>query len=180
VGYVNVTVEGGAGGRFTAIANPLDNSAGNTLSTLFPNPPFLTNFYKWDGAGFQIATFAGAWDQDLELQPGEGGFINTDTTFTVTFVGEVLQGDLTNAFGSGFSMLSSQVPQAGGANDLGLTAALSSFDNAYEWNFAAQSYDVRTLIAPGTWDVEPQLEVGESLFVNAQAAGSWDRTFSVN
>jgi len=162
---------------FSMIANPL-KSTSDTLGALIPAPPVFANFYKWNGAGFDIATFTpGGWDTPaVTLNPGEGGFVNTDTAFTITFVGEVMQGNLQNPIPAGFSIRASMVPQAGGVDALGLTA-LGVFDNVYKWN--GTGYDIFTL-TPGGWDPSvPSLAIAESIFINAAAATSWDRTFTV-
>jgi hypothetical protein len=175
VGYVNKTIPVG----FTMVANPL-NTTSNTIGALFPNPPLFSNFYKWNGSGFDIATFTpGGWDQPaITLNPGEGGFVNTATAFTNTFVGEVMQGTLANAIPVGFSIRASQVPQAGPVDTLGLTT-LATFDNLYQWN--GTTYTIYTVLPGGTWDPSvPSLALAESVFINASAATSWNRTFSVN
>jgi len=178
VGYVNKAFPTG----FTLFANPLNNTApnGNTLSNLFPSAPLFANFYKWTGSGFNIATFTpGGWDQpNLTLTPGEGAFFNTDTAFTNTFVGDVMQGNLVNPIGTGFSIKSSQVPQSGAVDTLGLTN-LSTFDNLYKWN--GSGYTIYTVLPGGGWDPStPSLNVAEAAFINASVATSWNRTFSVN
>jgi hypothetical protein len=178
VGYVNKTFTNG----YTLFANPLNNKAanGNTLSNLFPSAPLFANFYKWNGSGFDIATFTpGGWDlPNLLLAPGEGAFFNTDTTFTNTFVGDVEQGNLTNPIPTGFSTKASKVPQAGPVDTLGLTN-LSTFDNLYKWN--GSGYTIYTVLPGGTWDpATPSLGIAEGVFLNASVATSWNRTFSVS
>lgn len=178
VGYVNLTIPVG----YSMIANPL-NAATNSLSSLISNPPNFSQFLRWNGTGFDVATFAfGAWDNDYTVVPGQGGFLNTDTLFTNTFVGEVMQGNLTNAFPLGYSIRSSQVPQAANLTALGLTAAVQNFDQVLVWtnNPAPGSFVVYTLTF-GAWDpADPQIEVGQSFFLNTAAAGNWTRTFTVN
>jgi len=174
VGYVNKTFATG----FTMVANPLKTS-NDTVGSLFPSVPLFVNFYKWNGASFDIATFTpGGWDlPNITLKPGEGGFINTDTAFTNTFVGEVSQGSLSHAVPAGFSIQASEVPQAGTLDALGLV--LNTFDNVYKWN--GSSYTIYTVLPGGGWDpAVPSVEVAESFFVNAATATTWNRTFSVN
>jgi len=176
VGYVNVT----SGVGFSMIANPLDAGT-NTIGNLIGNPPDGTLFYSWTGSAFNVATFAfGAWDNpNVSLAPGQGGFINTSSAFTNTFVGTVLQGNLTNHFGVGFTIASSQVPQSDTVDNLGLTAALGDGDLVYKWNFGNQAYDVFTL-AFGSWSPStPSINVGESVFLNSTAGGNWVRNFTV-
>jgi|SRR6266496_4909511 len=181
VGYVNKAIPVG----FSMIANPLDTS-NNTIGSLIPAPPLFSNFYKWTGTGFQIATFGpGGWDLPaITLNPGEGGFINTDTAFTNTFIGEVKQGGpgtpnptLSNPIPLGFSIRGSMVPQSANIEALGLTN-LSLFDNIYRWN--GTTYTIYTL-GPAGWDPSvPNLDVGESFFLNLQTAVNWTRDFNVN
>jgi len=174
VGYVNKVIPAG----FTLLANPL-KATDNTLGALIPSAPLFSNFYKWTGTGFDIATFTfTGWDKpSITLAPGEGGFINTSDSFTNTFVGEVMQGTLSNPIPAGFSIRSSMVPQAGPVDTLGLTK-LNTFDNLYKWS--GTGYQIFTLTFSG-WDPStPSIDVAEAVFINAGVATSWDRVFSVN
>lgn len=180
VGYVNVPVVGSAG--YTMIANPL-NTTNNTIGSLIATPPDFTTLYKYTGSGFAIASFVfGAWDDaSFTLNPGEGAILQSPTAFTNTFVGEVMQGDLTNSFPAGYSIRSSMVPQAGTLTALGLTpASLTDFDTVYQYNTTTQSYDIFSLVF-GAWSpAEPSLKVGESVWLQTAAAGQWVRSFTVN
>lgn len=174
VGYVNLSLPAG----YTMIANQL-NTTNNTLSALLPDVPNFTQVLKWTGSGFNVATLLfGTWDQNLTLNPGEGAFINLGSAATVTFVGEVMQGSLTNPIPAGYSIRASQVPQSGGlTTTLGLSQ-LPNFSQVLIWN--GSSYNVHTLLF-GNWDpAEPQINVGQSFFVNTASAVDWTRTFSVN
>src|SRR5687767_7867980 len=93
VGYVNLSLPTG----YSMIANPL-NTTNNTIGSLLTDLPNFSNLLKWTGSGFNVATFAfGAWDQpNITLNPGEGAFVNLGSAATLTFVGEVMQGSLTN------------------------------------------------------------------------------------
>ena len=175
VGYINKNLPAG----FSMIANQL-NTTNNTIGNLLTTLPNGANFYKWNGSAFDIATyFFGAWDQPaITLNPGEGGFVNVASVSTVTFVGEVPQGTLANAVPTGFSIRSSQVPQAGAVDLLGLV--VSNGDNLYKWNVNTSAYDIFTYFF-GAWSPStPTVDVGESVFLNASAPTTWNRTFSVN
>jgi hypothetical protein len=115
----------------------------------------------------------------LALAPGQGFFLRVGAASTVTFVGEVKQGTLSTPLAAGFNLVASQVPQAGKiATDLKLTPA--DGDQVYTFNATTQQYSVFTYEL-GEWDPsEPTLAVGEAVWVRKGAAGSWDRTFSVN
>jgi hypothetical protein len=184
VGYVNKTITGTTAGYLTAVANPLDAPT-NTLGALVPTAPDGTLFFKWNGAGFDAATFAfGSWDYagkpEFTLAPGEGGFFQAYETFTVTFVGTVLEGALKVPYNAGYSMVASKVPQTNDVTSLGLTAPpLQDGDQLLRWNLTKQGYDTYTLLF-GAWDpAVPGADIAESFILNTTAAGSWDRTFAV-
>jgi hypothetical protein len=175
VGYVNKDIPAG----LSMIANPL-KSTSDTLGALIPAPPLFSNFYKWNGAGFDIATFTLAgWDLPaLTLNPGEGAFLNTDSAFTITFVGEVMEGNLVNPIPALLSIRASMVPQAGTIEALGLTT-LGLFDNLYKWDASTTNWVIYTL-APAGWDPSvPSVAIAEPVFIYANAACSWDRNFTV-
>jgi 2',3'-cyclic-nucleotide 2'-phosphodiesterase (5'-nucleotidase family) len=196
VGYVNTTLKKG----FNLIANPLDAGADNTIGTLFKSLPFGTQVYRFNGTGFDIATY-----DDLEgkytsvtpamltaqIKPGEGLFVKNNSTGdqTVTFVGEVPQGALSNPFPKGLSIRASQVPQDGKlTTDLAFPAKpgdqVSKFDSTTQKFVGPYTFD-DLVGANGSWTLsgaanEPTLTVGESVFVRAANAGTWSRTFNVN
>lgn len=178
VGFVTITNKVG----LNLIANPL-NTTNNTLGALFPASfPDFTDFLKFDPniGDFVTSTFFfGSWsDPSVTLNPGEGGFVNTTVEFPLTFVGEVMQGNLTNAFPAGLSIRASQVPQAGAVDALGLV--LPDFSDILKWNYAIQDYDTFSYFF-GSWAPStPTLAVAEAAFINSASASEWVRTFSVN
>lgn len=196
VGYVNTTLKKG----FNLVANPLNAGADNTIGTLFKSLPFGTQVYRFNGTGFDIATYDDIDGKYIsnnaalltaQILPGEGLFVknNTATDQTVTFVGEVPQGNLSNPIPKGLSIRSSQVPQDGKiTTDLGYPAKpgdqISKFDSTTGKFVGPWSFD--DLVGPnGSWTLqgaanEPSVGVGESVFVRAVAAGTWTRTFNVN
>jgi hypothetical protein len=188
VGYVNVPVPHG----YSLIANPL-NSANNTVSNLFSGSPGAVGntVYTWNGANF-VANFyddlGGAWaNPNLNLAPGTGFFVNNPgTSYTNTFVGEVLQGSLSNSVPLGYTLTSSKVPQAGFTLDLGLNAQPG--DYVYMWNgnnFVAIFYDD----LGGAWNPAagftvdpakgPLVGVAQSFFYRNVAGGTFTRNFTV-
>jgi hypothetical protein len=188
VGYVNTTIVPG----FNLVSNPLNNTEpnGNTIGNLFASMPDGTQVYRFTGSGFVSSTkdeLAGGFDPVSErnqtLMPGQGVFVknNGGANQTVTFVGEVPQGNLVVNIPAGFSIVSSPVPQAGKVTpDLGY--APGNGDQLYFWNKTSQKYSVHTYDATfGEFDVAlPTLDVGEAFFVRKNAAGTWTRNFSVN
>lgn len=176
VGYVNLVIPAG----WSMIANPL-NTTNNTVEALLSaaTTPEGTTIFKWDGTKYvSTAVEFGDWStKGITLNPGEGCFMNALVSFTNTFVGEVMQGALTNALPAGFSMRGSMVPQAGTATELGLTAALDEGDTIFQWKNGAYK---SAAIEFGAWSSEPNVTVGEAFWVQKTAAGKWLRNFSVN
>jgi hypothetical protein len=180
VGYVNITVKAG---QFALLANPL-NQGDNKIATIMPDVPVNTAIYTWNGTAFDSATKrTSGWSggaKDAVLAPGQGFFIkNVGTTdFTITFVGEVPQGDLKVAFGAGLSLLGSPVPQTGKVEtELKMPAQVN--DKLYQ--FVAGNYSQYTKRATG-WSGggEPSISVAEGFWYQAGAAGNWTRSFNVN
>jgi hypothetical protein len=191
VGYVNVPVVQG----YQIIANPLNNS-NNMLSVILPSVADGTLIYKFNPVTQTFgnaSTFIDAppdpafWFPDAVLNPGEGVFLRAPAAGTLTFVGEVPQGSLSNPLPQNYSLRSSIVPQSGGISSvLGLTAA--DGDTVYFFNPATQTYaNALTYILappdPGFWfPTEPNPAVGQGFFFknNTGTPRSWTRTFSVN
>jgi len=189
VGYVNVTLAP----KLNLIANPLV-SADNTINGLFSSGiqggfPDGFTVYKFNGNGFQLTSydslgggFSPASVASQTVLPGEGVFVaNPKTTaLTVTFVGEVMQGNLANAYPKGLSIRSSQVPQEGTAEQLGFTG--KDGDTIYQFDSTKQAYKISAYDSlGGGWSPAlGTLKVGDAFFLKAAAAGSWNRTFSVN
>jgi hypothetical protein len=187
VGYVTKTVPANG---FALIANPLI-AADNSINALFAGSPAGTQVFKFNSA---TASFTSATFDDLDgaflpaaaaaatVVPGEGVFVRNPTgaAITITFVGEVPQGDLKNPLPKGLSIRSSQVPQAGTAAELGLVGAAG--DQVFQWNAATQGYSTSTFDDLDNAWLPPlgKLEVGDAFFLSKQAAGSWNRTFNVN
>jgi hypothetical protein len=188
VGYVNKTIP--KGNKLALISNPLDAGAGNnTIANLFKGVPGGTQVYKYNGTGFITATyddidnaFGPADAANTEVKPGEGVFVrNTSAAdFTVTFVGEVPQGQLDTTYPKGLSIISSQVPQAGTAEALGFKGV--GGDQINQFQIDTQTYYVSTFddIDNAWGPALKELAVGEAIFLKAAVGGKWSRNFSVN
>jgi len=181
VGYYNITVPANG---FALIANQL-NTTNNTLAGLLPSVPEGTVVYKWTGTTFAISTFEeGEWNQNFTLNLGEGAFIKNPlptSPLTITFVGDVLQGSLTNPIPVGFSIRSSMVPQAGGVSSV-LRLPVANNDTVYRWTGSTYAISTWEEIGPGQGDWsagEPTVQVGEAFFVRKNAPAQWIRSFTV-
>jgi hypothetical protein len=192
VGYVQQVYQPGV---LQMIANPLNttnNSIGSVLNNAVPN---LTQIFKWNGSTFDIAArIRGSWDHpEFTLNPGEGCFIQLggSVPYTNTWVGEVMQGNLTNltTTNSGYYVVSSMVPQTSDADSLGLTASLQNQDAVYEFDSVNNVYQIWSRVR-GAWvdplggGTAPTITVAQSFFLFTggvnNGARSWTRTFSVN
>jgi hypothetical protein len=182
VGYVNLAIPTG----FSMIANPLntsDNTVGSLLNPATSGLPDGTTLYKFNPANGQYQVNVldfGEWALPaMTLNPGEGAFIQHGGAPTsVTFVGEVAQGALTQNIPQGFSIQASQVPQSGQLDTvLGFPAV--DGDTVFMFVNATGQYSVHVFDF-GDWSIPPVPRVGESFFVQKAAATVWTRTFSVN
>jgi len=184
VGYVNCELKPG----FNLIANPLDNknTGDNTVGNLFGTGlPDGSCVYKYVCPAYKPAncysTLFGWDDATMTLAPGEGAFVYIPGTasVTVTFVGDVKQGQLTTDLCKGFNMVSSQVPQAGKLQaDLGYTPA--DGDAIYKHNKGAGYAATVTFSTLFGWDpADPDIAVAEAFWAYRETAGSWARSFTV-
>jgi hypothetical protein len=181
VGYVNLNLPA----NFSLIANPL-NGTNNNLSTVLPVVPDQSQVLTWDAANqrFNDASvyFGGfGWVPDGSLAPGQGAFLFLPSATTVTFVGEVPQGNLTNNIPANFGLLSHMVPQAIGLDAANLPA--QDQDQVLFWDRANQRFEDAFVYFGGFGWVpsDPVPDVAEGFFYfNAGTARSWGRTFNVN
>jgi hypothetical protein len=206
VGYVNVTVVNG----YNMIANPLNAGTGNnTITKLFapanfsPSIPGGSDVYIFETSGPKIGQYTKATYSSLtsawggegatrEILPGDGVFFRNPSAnaVTITFVGEVMQGNLSNPLPQGFSIKSSQVPQAVKPDAAGIGFPGTGGDQVFRFNpngttdpkgpntYTTYTYSTLT----SAWNPAlPTFNVGESFFVRRlNSAGTWNRTFSVN
>jgi len=191
VGYVNTVVEGG--GSYNLLANPLKNTSagGNNLTNLFSGAqPITSQILTWDVASFDFALVQPShngvsWDVNVALPPGTGFFyVNAGSTFTNTFVGEVVQGSFTNFItGSGsYNCIGSSVPIGGSFTNAigGLAPAIT--DQVLKWDVATFDFNTTQPSFNGAvWDTTAlNINVGEGLFyVRAGADQNWVRNFTV-
>jgi hypothetical protein len=196
VGYVNTPLQGLQ--KFTAVSNPLDDGT-NTYASVFGGVgtglPSGSQVQRWTGASFSSANkvaFGSGWTPagaDLTaIPPGVGVFVKSPSgsaDLTNTFVGEVLTGDLTNTLSANFTLAGNQVPVAGTATEIGLTAALPgtpSGTQVQKWNPATQSYNAfnRVTFGAGWTPSVPSFTVGEGWFVknNSGVAQDWVQSFN--
>jgi hypothetical protein len=194
---VNVTVPSG----YSLLSNPLNAGTGNnTVAKIFapanvtPGITVNSKVYILDqGTGlFKTVTYSplsqswsptGPDGADREILPGNGVFFqNTGANpITITFVGEVMQGNLVNPLPLGFSIKANQVPQKVKPDTVGFPGTVN--DKIYRYNNSTGLYSTFTFSPLGNaWNPPlPEFEVGEAFYLQrATSAGTWNRTFSVN
>jgi hypothetical protein len=198
VGYVNVQLTPG----FNLVSNPLqaaDNSIGALFSNISPSIPAGMRVYAFNAAtgafhtpaqrrGAPFNDWSPAASAAIQVPVGEGAFVFDPRTagsapLTLTFVGEVRQGDLSNPIPSGFSIKANMVPQAGRPDTFGTFPAAGG-DRFFKFNKATGGYNTHTRRgAPfNDWNPAlPTIEVGEAFFYfRSGAPTAWTRTFNVN
>jgi hypothetical protein len=182
VGYYNVPCPAH---QLVFIANQL-NTTNNTIASLFPTGPVGSTFYKFAGGNWTSANFDPDlldWEPDgnATLNMGEAGMFLAGSATTLTFVGEVQQGQLSVPLVTGHALFarSSIVPQAGLlSTDLKFPGEPG--DTAYKFtngNWTSANFDPDLL----DWEpAEPSYGVGEGIMLNSGGtATAWVRNFTV-
>lgn len=190
VGYVNKTLVGG--GLFTAVANPL-NTTNNTLSGIFGNAtsglPAGSQVQVWDHALQDFAAYTkqpvgDGWSgtgESVPFAPGQAVFVKiTGASVTNTFVGEVMQGSLTNSTLPNFNLIGNMVPDSGTATVVGLVPAPGA--QVQKWDTTLQDF-VLSSKTPLGWSGagEPSFAPGDGFFLKngPSASYNWIRNFTV-
>jgi hypothetical protein len=186
VGYVNKTLVAG----FNLVSNPL-NTGNNTLAEVIPTIPDDTVAYTFGcTGGFAVRTYDSqaqqpGWQPNgtLAVPPGTGLFLRVAAPITVTFVGEVPQGDLKVPLCAQYNLVGSPVPQAGKiTTDLKFTPSegdsVLSFAPASGYTlYTYEMNDAGVLF----WNpTEPSFAVADGFWIRKGVAGEWARQFSVN
>lgn len=195
VGYYNVTVPANG---FFMIANQL-NTTNNTINGLMGAVADGSQFFKYSGgyAGYVYDAFAGASGEwtgspaNPAVNVGEGGMFRDaggGSGQVLTFVGEVLQGNLVNDLPIGNSLRSSKVPQQGTATgDLLVPGEDGDQIFVYNAGYAGYVYDAFAGDTGG-WtgggvDIKgPTIKVGQGFFYKKATGGTataWVRNFTV-
>jgi len=208
VGYINVTCPVG----FSIICNQL-NTGNNVITNLIQVDPAGSmdgdTIYKYVNTGnshtsgyLAILTansgdnppyWQGADPTTTTMNPGEAVFFYNanPTPLTLTFVGTVLQGSITNTIPAGFNLISSLVPQGGNVfTDLGIPLdsvnGTDDGDTIYIMN--GGQYNSISSINSGDnppyldGNQNPSVTVGQGFFYYRANPSTqlWIRSFSVN
>lgn len=189
VGYVNVTLANG----FNLLGNPLVSS-NNAIGQVLPSVPEGSIVYKLkaDGSFNQDIYVGGAWYDSVSespstttIAPGEGFFLFSSAVSNITFVGEVKTGESSVPLNTGFSLVSSVVPQsyeltgadfptADGITHYKLLGAggyeISAYLTGFGWYDTTTEAPRQVMTAPA-----------QGFFIfNPNPATTWTRSFQVN
>jgi hypothetical protein len=186
VGYINIPL---VGGQNNLIANQLDfdgTGTNNTLASLFStNLPNNAQISAWNGVGFAGDTYSTStgWTTTSNpvingaLQPGSGFFIKTKNSVTITIVGNVLTGTNNLAVPAGVSLVAPTVPVAG-TLDTTNQFPIANNNQINVWNgvgFNGYTYSSTTGWNPS----DPQLTVGQAVFINVKKSATWTEVLNV-
>jgi hypothetical protein len=222
VGYINVTCPPG----FSTVANQLNNGTNyidilNAQILASPSTFLGDEVFKlsapngsyaiWQvgsrgvSSGVPLTPVNGPAASVTTFNPGEAIFFNNvqATNITLTFVGTVLTGSvtnvpangLTNPISPGFNFVSSMVPVAGSVNaTLGINPTVG--DQVFVYDLTTSAYDIFnytgvTARNPSGWGIvtaaagvtaPPTVAVGQPFYYNntATTTNSWVENFSVS
>jgi hypothetical protein len=188
VGYINVPLNAGN----NLIANQLDLDGTGTNNTIYTsvgtNLPVNTSISAWNGASFTISkllsnhTWSGAANQVFysACSPGGGFFINVAAPTNVTFVGNVITGTNTYPVPAGFSIVAPSAPIAGTLDTTnGYTPSKVGTvgDQILVWSGA--TYTIHKWLGTSWTGGDPQLTVGQSVFLDAVQNTNWTQVLNV-
>lgn len=179
IGYASALLPPG----FSMIANPF-NAPDNSVAALFANWPDDTTLNKFDTSLFRLTDNgikARTWSNpDDQFVPGEGAiFYNPTPDYRpLTFVGEVMQENLSMPIPAGFSIRSSLVPQNGALREE-LGFPIADGDVIHLFDREKQKY----LLYPhenGHWTSgSPSVGIGESFWVAKRTPANWVRNLTI-
>jgi hypothetical protein len=165
----------------------LDGTGTNNsvVSTVGTNLPSGSEILAWTGSSFKIASFNGtAWNAAAKsaavtnaMNPGSGFFLYVPTPTNVTFVGNVITGTNSYPIVAGYQVVAPSGPVAGTIDTTnGYVPSIG--DQQLVWTgsaFKIHSYSGTAWNAGG----DPQLSVGQAVFLNAAAAKTWTEVLNV-
>jgi hypothetical protein len=209
VGYINVNVPTG----FSIIADQLymtNQATSQSMDAVFgptllngengntaPDPYVGCILFPYYNGGFgtplivEQTSAAPFWSSVPEatstsFNPGQAAFIyNPGSAFTMTFVGQVPQGTVTNTMIQGFNLVASIIPQTGAVDtDLGIVPGA----NDIVFNYISGGYTTANIWevigASQFWGLgfSPTNTVGTGMFYYSASAtpNNWIRTFNIN
>jgi len=184
VGYYNVEVHADVSSTKVMIANQL-HTTNDVLSNILPGPyPDGTVFFYYAGSftpsAWDTDNTPNSWDLDFPLPPGTGGFITCPSHITLTFVGEVSQGSLTNKLVRNAKRIVSPVPPVQlTLSQMNLPAEDGDVVFQYRGSYSPSAWDTDN--TPASFDLDLTNRVGEGFFFQKGAGNltNWVYNFTV-
>ena len=200
VGYVNVSLQANKLHFISLPLAPVDGNYNITNTIALSDAQDFAGIYHWAGAAWDntypqwIGTDLGGtgWTPDMVISNGVGFFLASQAATTLTFVGQVPQGDKSYTIPAGLSTLANVVPVS--TNFPGSTVG-NDFDGIYTWDLAGQQWSpvywqyIGADLGGTGWDNGggagnnangPLLNPAEAVFyANGGSALTFTRTFSV-
>jgi hypothetical protein len=187
VGYINVAVPVG----YTLVANQLDVDGTGINNSIYTavgtNLPANTQILAWNGGGFTTSKLlaSGKWTVNTgvftnAMNPGSGFFINNVSAnpTNVTFVGNVITGTNTYAIAAGYQVVAPSGPVAGTLDTTnGYTPTVG--DQILVWNGGGFTTHKRLAASWTGAGGDPQLTVGQAVFLNAIGNTNWTQILNV-
>jgi hypothetical protein len=167
VGYYNVEVHADSSSIRVMIANQL-HTTNDVLSNVLPGPyPDGTVFFFYSGSftpsAWDTDNSPPSWDLDFPLPPGTGGFITSPSHISLTFMGEVSQGSLTNKLRRNAKRIVAPVPPVQlSLSQMNLPGEDGDVVFPYRAGYIPSAWDTDN--SPPTWDLDFTFRVGEGFF----------------
>lgn len=142
------------------------------IAALIKEAPEGTEIVIDDGSGWIINRFGNlAWSlPDMQLQMGRGMIFNSPEDWSITWVGDVLAGDLGSLIPEGESLVGSLIPKEG---KLGRDLAFPLMEGVEILTVNREGGDFESLarVENGAWvPMDPPISVGEAVVVRAPEA----------
>ena len=180
VGYVNVVC---TNGQLQLLSNPLDDGT-NTGNSILASMPNKSGIQVWNGASFvSLTKTSSGFSPNPSLPPGTGFFVKAFTTYTNTFVGNVVPAPGGNSSAlvmtnGTLQLVGSILPVGGTFNDVGtnsfnLNSWLPNKSGIQLWNGSA--FVSLTKTSSGFSPV-PTLTPAQGFFVKAFSTATWAQT----
>jgi len=178
IGYVSFSLPPG----FSMISNPLEGASNRVVDT-FVAWPDGTSLSRYDTRFFTLKENSvknDRWSNSSdELMPGEGGiFFNPTQDYkSHSFVGDVLEGNLSVPIPPGFSIRSSLLPLQGSLDEMNFP--ISDGDVIHLFDRDRQKYVLHPY-ENGKWTAGPPVVgLGESFWVAKAKPANWTRNLVI-
>jgi hypothetical protein len=187
VGYINVPLNPG----YNLVANQLDLDGTGTNNSLYTsigtNLPANTQVLAWGGSSYITTKLlsSGKWLANNQfftnaVNPGSGFFLNLagSVSTNITFVGNVITGTNSYPVVAGYQIVAPSAPVAG-TLDTTNGYRPSKNDQVVIWNNSTASYTTKKFTGTTWLGGDPQLTVGQAVFLNASSNNVWSEVLNV-